>query len=82
MTGLEAFQSLKDGKKVRRKIWTPDCYVTAEEYEGEYEITPVGTEIFIYDVRYLGVFILEQLLEDGDQWELYVPCTSDSSDVE
>ena len=34
MTGIEAFQSLKDGNKVRRKIWTPDCYVTAEEYEG------------------------------------------------
>jgi hypothetical protein len=82
MTGIEAFQSLKDGNKVRRKIWTPDCYVTAEEYEGEYEITPVGTQIFIYDVRYLGVFVLEQMLEDGDQWEVFTPCTSDSSDVE
>jgi hypothetical protein len=82
MTGIEAFQSLKDGNKVRRKIWTADCYVTAEEYEGEYEITPVGTQIFIYDVRYLGVFVLEQMLEDGDQWEVFTPCTSDSSGVE
>lgn len=82
MTGVEAFQSLKDGHKVRRKIWTPDCYVTAVEEYGEYEITPTGTSIFIHDVRYLGVFILEQMLEDGDQWEIFTPCTSDSTAVE
>lgn len=82
MTGVQAFQSLKDGHKVRRKIWTKDCYITAENYDGEYEITPTGTQIFIHDVRYLGVFILEQLLEDGDQWELFEPCTSDSDTVE
>jgi hypothetical protein len=83
MTGLEAFQSLKDGKQVRRKIWTPDCYVTAESDDNdEYEIRAEGTNIFIHDVRYFGIFVLEQLLEDGDQWELYVPCTSDSDAVD
>lgn len=82
MTGIQAFQSLKDGHKVRRKIWTPDCYVTAVEVDGEYAITPTGTQIFIYDVRYSGIFILEQMLEDGEQWEVFTPCTSDSSLVE
>ena len=32
MTWAEAIKALKDGKKVRQKIWSEDCYIFLNEY--------------------------------------------------
>jgi hypothetical protein len=74
MTGFEAFKALRDGKKVRRIMWTAGCYVYAEidTEENTVYIKSSGTAIFQMDIATFKNMILEQLLEDAefDAWEV------------
>jgi hypothetical protein len=74
MTGFEAFKALRDGKKVRRIMWTAGCYLQAniDTEENTVTIEPVGSTVFLMDIEAFGMFPLEQLLEDAefDAWEV------------
>lgn len=69
--GITAMQLLKDGQNIRRIMWTKDCYVRATNFEGEYTIHAVGTPRFEMDIEVFSNMLIEQMLEDGDQWETY-----------
>jgi hypothetical protein len=74
MTGFEAFKALRDGKKVRRIMWTAGCYVYAikDAEEGDVVIKSKGTPLFQIDISTFSNMVLEQLLEDAefDAWEV------------
>lgn len=71
MTGFEAFKALRDGKKVRRIMWTAGCYIVAIMTEDdEVTIKAHGTDRFRLDIQSFPNMVLEQLLEYGFQWEV------------
>lgn len=54
------------GGKIRCKRWTQGCYVYMEsdddDDEGEMYLAAHGTDTFCHDVRTLGVFILDDIV--------------------
>lgn len=69
--GFIAMHLLKSGQNIRRVMWTKDCYVRAINVEGEFTIHAVGTPRFEMDIEVLPNMLIEQMLEDGNQWETY-----------
>jgi hypothetical protein len=73
--GLAAFDALRNGKYVRRIMWTAGCFVWADydiDVEG-FTVYGAGTPRFERDTSEFPNMILEQLLEGGNQWELHDP---------
>jgi hypothetical protein len=77
------------GGKIRCKRWTQGCYVYMESDEdgddGEVYLTSRGTDVFCHDVRTLGVFILDDIINmlhsdsfevmlDGDKAHFILTC--------
>lgn len=69
--GVTAMRLLRAGQNIRRGMWTKGCYVKAVKDEGEYAIHAVGNPRFEMDFEMFPNLLIEQLLEDGNQWETY-----------
>lgn len=68
--GFVAMHLLKAGRMIRRVMWTKNCFVYMKTTEdGERIIAAHGTPTFVGDFDEFPNMLLEQMLEDGDQWE-------------
>jgi hypothetical protein len=87
--GYAILHVLAMGGKIRCKRWTQGCYVYMESDEdgddGEMYLTSRGTDVFCHDVRTLGVFILDDIINmlhsdsfevmlDGDKAHFILRC--------
>ena len=69
--GQAAFDALRNGMQIRRVMWTAGCSVVAVDDDGEFTIIPNGpSERFKRDVNEFPNMLIEQLLEEGKQWEI------------
>jgi len=70
VSGSEALQAMRDGKRIRHGRWTKDCWISAwyDDEIGVYTIIAHGTPIFVRDVSEDKEWILWALLEEG--WEV------------
>jgi hypothetical protein len=67
MTGPEALQLLRDGKRVRKHFWTNGCWISAKWNDdfGVWEFKGHGTITFRRDVDEDQSWILNDLMDDG-----------------
>jgi hypothetical protein len=63
---------LRMGSPIRRVMWTADCYIQAMDDDGmDFQVYAVGTDRFKQDIAEFPNMVLEQMLEEGDQWEVW-----------
>jgi hypothetical protein len=63
---------LRMGAPIRRVIWTADCYIQAMDDDGvDFQVYAVGTDRFKQDIAEFPNMVLEQMIEEGDQWEVW-----------
>jgi hypothetical protein len=76
MTGVEALQALKDGKKVKRKHWRIDEYLATGVKGGKWGIwpSPKYNQYRGDDLYHLedAVLLTDEILDDFlyDDWEI------------